>query len=186
MGVSTATSGGAPASSSSYRAMVSRMERARLRVGAGEQRAHGAVPRSAQSGEKLGAGDQAAAQGAVQGDERVQLRCAAHEGEDGGLLVGERRAQRVDGSAGVPVDDDAPDAVYGVLVVGGDNVEPASGALLKGDAVVLHCVRAGDETAQAPGDNGGPFRSRQGDDVLRVADDDSVGHHAAQSATAVF
>ena len=182
MGVSTATSGGAPASSSSYRAMVSRMERARLRVGAGEQRAHGAVPRSAQSGEKLGAGDQAAAQG----DERVQLRCAAHEGEDGGLLVGERRAQRVDGSAGVPVDDDAPDAVYGVLVVGGDNVEPASGALLKGDAVVLHCVRAGDETAQAPGDNGGPFRSRQGDDVLRVADDDSVGHHAAQSATAVF
>ncbi len=128
VGVSTATSGGAPASSSSYRAMVSRMERARLRVGAGEQRAHGAVPRSAQSGEKLGAGDQAAAQGAVQGDERVQLRCAAHEGEDGGLLVGERRAQRVDGSAGVPVDDDAPDAVYGVLVVGGDNVEPASGA----------------------------------------------------------
>jgi len=90
--------------------MVSRMERARLRVGAGEQRAHGAVPRSAQSGEKLGAGDQAAAQGAVQGDERVQLRRATHESEDRGFVVGEGRAERIDVDVGDLVDDGAAGA----------------------------------------------------------------------------
>ena len=158
----------------------------RLRVGAGEQLTHGAVARAPQSGEKLVANDHAAAEGAIESDERVQLRRATHESEDRGFVVGEGRAERIDVDVGDLVDDGAPNAVDEVSAAGDDEVEPTVGAPLKGDSVVVHRVCAGDEGAQAPGDDGALICSRQGDDVLRVADDHTLGHHAGQGAAVVL